>query len=207
MTKIIPKMFPLSQSKDISKMLKVMRKLVSDNSDIIQSIETGHLFYINDINHNEFVFYIEKSIFNENNFLTEFKVFYCPYSEHANQYLETWANLENIEELVKQWIRLIEEFNDTTFEEIEEMELFYEAEIFSGFEIIDEDADFNPFDNDRQMLLYSFLNNSIAYLEHQSKEGEKVDDIIEDVVQLRDDLANVSKKVFARRLSKVFCED
>jgi len=43
-------------------------------------------------------------------------------------------------------------------------------------------------------------------LKHQSKEGEKVDDIIEDVLQLRDDLANVSKQVFARRLSKVFAK-
>ncbi|PBI89097.1 hypothetical protein BSF41_24680 [Flavobacterium sp. ACN2] len=200
------KNYTLTVSRDIQKVLRIMRTLLKSNSTIIESVNTDHLFYLHDISHKNFVFYITEPNRNSETKQTIFPITYVPEDEDSLSYTTCFCSLEEIEDHFYHWLHIIKEFNSISFSEEEEFSNFYEEEIFNDFDIIDEDADINPFNNFQQIILYNFLSETSVYLENKHPNNKEIENIRSETLELRDNIQNLTKKDFSRRLSKILAK-
>jgi len=200
------KNYTLTVSRDIQEALRIMRKLLKNNSTIIESINTEKIFYLHDISHKNFVFYIGEPTRDNETKETIFPITYVPENQDSLSYITTHCSIEEIEEHFHDWIYLIKEFNSIIFTEEEEFIKFYEEEIFNDFEILDEDASIHPFNNFQQIILYNFLSETSIYLENKHPNNGEITTICLETLELRDNIQNLTKKEFSKRLSKILAK-
>lgn len=200
------KKYTLNVAKDIEKAIKIMRKLVSENSNVIESIETDQIFYVHDLSHKNFAFYIGDPERDEEARQTEFAVTYTPENEDSLSHIRRSAWTDDIETLFNEWINLVNEFNNINFTEEETFTRFYENEIFEIFEIMDDDAETHPFNNFQQIILYKFLSATILHLENKYYNDIIVKNICSESTELRDNIQNLTKKEFTKRFSKILAK-
>lgn len=105
-----------------------------------------------------------------------------------------FSNLQN-------WYGLVEKYYNIALTPNEALINQYEDEFFSGFEIIDDDAEFNSFDFPRQLLIQNFLVRTVEILNDEPSDNSE---IIEEVNKLKDNIQNLTKKVIVRKLSRIF---
>lgn len=206
MANLNAKTFTLNVAKDIEKALRTMRKLVSENSDIIESIETDQIFYIHDLSHKNFAFYLSNPERDEDEKHTIFNITYTPQNTESLSHITRSGWTDDIEGIFNEWIMLIKEFNNINFTEEEIFTKFYEAEIFDDFKIVDDDAETHPFNNLQQILLYKFLSATIFYLENKHPDDIIIKSICSESIELRDNIQNLTKKDFSKKFSKILAK-
>jgi hypothetical protein len=201
-----PKDFTLIVAKDIKKMLSILRRLKVDNSDLIGVVETEHLFYFNDIKHPNFFFYVGVPDKKSNGKPTIFPVTYSPVASDSKKAFSVETQIDGIITNFNIWFDLVKDYNSVNFDDEEDFLKMYEDDIFAEFEIIDEDADVKPFDNNQQIILYKFLETTTIYLEKEYPDNKIIKEIIEEANTLKSDISNLSKRVAFRRFSKVLAK-
>lgn len=206
MTTLNPKDFSLIVAKDIKKVLSILRRLKVDNSDLIGIVETQNLFYFNDIKHPNFFFYVDVPDKKSNGKPTKFPVTYSPVASDSQKALSVESEVDGIITNFNIWFDLIKDYNSINFDEDEDFLKIYEDDIFAEFEIIDEDADVKPFDNNQQIILYKFLETTTIYLEKEYSDNKIIKEIIEEANTLKNDIPNLSKRVASRKFSKVLAK-
>jgi hypothetical protein len=206
MIELNPKDFALIVAKDIEKMLTILRRLKVDNSDVIQVVETEHLFYFNDIKHPNFYFSVGVPDKKSNGKPTMFPINYSPVTSDSKKSSSGEVKMDDIIKNFHIWFDLIKDYNSVSFDDDEDFLKMYEDDIFAEFEIIDEDADVKPFDNNQQVILYKFLEATIIYLEKEYPDNKIIEEIIEEANTLKTDIPILSKRVASRRLSKVLAK-
>jgi len=203
MANLNAKTFTLNVAKDIEKALKIMRYLVSENSNVIESIETEQIFYIHDLSHKNFVFYINNPERDEDGKHTIFTVTFSPESTDSLSHTVRSAWTNDIEQIFNEWIKLIKDFNSISFTEEENFAKFYEEEIYDEFKIVDDDAETHPFNNFQQIILYKYLSATIFYLENKHPDDDVIKDICSESIDLRNNIQNLTKKDFSKKFSKI----
>jgi hypothetical protein len=113
---------------------------------------------------------------------------------------------EKIVEYFSIWINILQDYNSVSFDQEEDFLKFYEEEIFSDFEIIDEDAETKPFDTNQQIILYTFLEATINYLEKKYINNEIVEDIINEANSLKNEIPSLTKRIASKRFSQVLAK-
>jgi len=206
MANLNAKIFTLNVSKDIEKALRILRKLVSENSNIVEPLETQQIFYVHDLTHPNFFFYINDPERDEDEKHTIFNVTYKPESQDSLSHRIRSAWTDDIEDIFNEWIELIKEFNEISFTEEETFTKFYEEEIFDDFKIVDDDAETHPFNNLQQIILYKFLSSTIFYLENKHPDDIVIKNICSESVELRDNIQNLTKKDFSKKFSKILAK-
>lgn len=206
MANLNAKTFTLNVAKDIEKVLKTLRRLVSENSNIVESIETEQIFYAHDLSHPNFVFFINDPERDEDEKHTIFNITYNPENEDSLSHRIRAAWTDDIENIFKEWIELIKAFNDISFTEEETFVKFYEEEIFDDFKIVDDDAETHPFNNTQQIILYKFLSSTIIQLENKHPDDIIVKSICLESIELRDNIQNLTKKEFSKKFSKILAK-
>lgn len=206
MTKLNPKDFTLIVAKDIKKMLTILRFLKVDNSDVIQVVETDHLFYFNDIKHPDFYFFVGVPDKKSNGKPTMFPINYSPVNSDSKKSTSGEVKMDDIIKNFNIWFDLINDYNSVSFDDDEDFLKMYEDDIFAEFEIIDEDADVKPFDNNQQIILYKFLEATITYLEKEYPDNKVIKEIIVEANTLKIDIPILSKRVASRKFSKVLAK-
>lgn len=201
-----PKDFTLIVAKDIKKTLSILRRLKVDNSDLIGVVETEHLFYFNDIKHPNFFFYVGVPDKKSNGKPTIFPVTYSPVASDSKKAFSVETQIDGIITNFNIWFDLVKDYNSVNFDDEEDFLKMYEDDIFAEFEIIDEDADVKPFDNNQQIILYKFLETTTIYLEKEYPDNKITKEIIEEANNLKSDIPNLSKRVASRRFSKVLAK-
>ncbi|WP_415579131.1 hypothetical protein, partial [Flavobacterium psychrophilum] len=82
--------------------------------------------------------------------------------------------------------------------------LKYEEEFYSDFEILDEDAEVNPFEHDKQIFTYNLLEYVETELQKSNSEDEEIENLISETIALKNNLQNLTKKVVIRKMSIIF---
>lgn len=202
-----PKDYTYNVAKDIQGMLHSFRNLPVDYSDIIKVVNvTDVLFYFQDVNHRDFYFHIGFPDKKSNGTPTLFPMSFAPASHDSIDGTAGEVDKDKIFKYFLTWIKIIQDYNSVSFNQEEAFLKIYEEEIYSDFESIDENATTHPFNNIQQNILYNFLSAASIYLENKHPNDEEVANICSETLDLRDNIQNLTKKDFSKRLSKVFAK-
>lgn len=198
------KKHPLSLSKDIETILKKFRYHLSAYASIIERKENDDLVYLYDKENPSFYF----KIYNPNqadDFTSRFFIDYLPHNEKNFKKLTGNSNLKQIETNFLNWINLLNQFNSIDFENDNFIKV-YEEEYYAEFEILDEDADEMPFNNERQLFLYNLLSVIEHTLEKENLLDEKVLNVLNETKELKSNIQNLTKKDVIKRFSSILAK-
>lgn len=114
------------------------------------------------------------------------------------------VSIESIKKNFAAWITVCQEMNKIKFTFLNPGTDFYENEFFEYFSNNDEDASRNPFDIDRQEVLFYFL----TYAEKRIAEASNITDderilLLSEVSELKSDIPKDTKKIIVYRLSQL----
>jgi hypothetical protein len=201
------KNYPLVLSKEIEKLLRTFRNLALKNSNIISKSENDSedLIYFSDIDKPEFFF----KIFEPSQtalFAPVFNFEYMPQNESNFLNTRIRDKHESIVKHFENWIGYLKAYNKIDFTEDQKLTSFYENEYYVEFEIIEENADIEPFNDEQQALLFSFFTQLTSELKKINSENPKLLEIISDTEDLKNNIQNYSKKMFIVKMSKVFAK-
>jgi hypothetical protein len=195
--------YPLNQAKEIQFVLKEFRTLSSLFSDRVKLIENDDVVYLVDLEHESFFFRVFKPNLSSN-YTPFFHFEYMPQNtmNFDKQLINSTSN--DVLEHVNNWIRILNEYHEISFSEDDYFVKKYEDEFYAEFDILEEDALTNPFENDKQIYLYNFLE----YVSNELKKNDSNDpillEIISDTVELKDNIQNFTKKNLIKKMSAIF---
>ncbi len=205
MSKLNPKKFPLKLALDIESAIKFLRNCARENDDTIEIIEhDSAIIYLEDLTINEFYFYVHSPTLSNDKTVCILE--YNPKDESSDKPFSSVIKFDNLENYFNRWIEMLKVYNNIKFTEDDRFQQFYEDEIFADFEILDDDADIHPFNDSQQKILYSFLTGIAGYLEAQKFDDDVANEIIEETIELRDNIPNLTKKNVAKKLSRLFAK-
>ncbi len=207
MATLNPKDYIYNVAKDIRSILYSLRNFEANYSDIIKAIDLAdQLFYFQDKNHRDFVFLIGIPDKKSKGTPTRFPIQYTPGSHETKAVITGELDKDQILKHLIDWINIIKDYNSVNFNQEEDFLRNYEEEIFSDFEIIDDDAEAKPFDSNQQIILYTFLQATINYLEKEYTNNEIVDEIIDEANSLKNEIPTLTKRIASKRFSQVLAK-
>lgn len=197
------KKYPLILLKSIEKMHQDVRKIVDENNELISYINKSE-FEINlrdKADNSDFTFSITKPKYEKGK--VEFYVTYNPRNGQSLDAYRFYSELKNVLNHLNIWINLLKEYENVNISPEEKILNEYEKEFYADFEILDDDADVNPFDLKRQLILHKFLDHTIEILEKDDNDNE---DLIQDTKELRENLPRLTKKETVKKISRLFAK-
>jgi hypothetical protein len=195
-----PKQLPLKLAQDTQNLLKTIRKVQADNSDVVEiKSQDGVTITLKDSTSD---FYFEISEPSYSNSISYFKINFNPVSEHAITPATFTENSAGVLKAIGNWIDLIKQFNEVTWTEEDVINKFYEKEFDAEFDNVDEGAANEPFATAEQEKINTFLVRLIGNAK-AIQHAYKVDEIIEQAEQLKKDLPISTTKKFIRGFRKL----
>jgi hypothetical protein len=198
--------FPLSLAKDIEQLLKDFRSFEFQNSGLIKTVNKDPYFiYFEDKLDGRFYFRISTP-----NQTSDFRSFfgfqYFPQNANSFQTSSFNNDSETLKDHFNIWLTLIKDYNSLSFTEEDHITKQYENEFYTDFEIIDEDADVNPFEHDKQVFLYNLLSYIETKLKKADTQDQEIVELISETELLKKSIQNFSKRNTIRKLAKVFAK-
>lgn len=191
-------------------LIQTIEKTVAENRHLIKFIEEDNsLLYLKDANKESDFYFRIKAIDNKkaggnNDFIVEKK----PFSARQVEPKGILAKYDSLENLLKQWIELLKEYNKvgSIFEDL--ILESYQNQVEDKFQILDEDAHVAPFDLNRQLWLEEYLDKVIETVEKRKDETNvnEVEEIIEESRQLQKELSQSTKSQVIKKLSRILAK-
>ena len=132
-----------------------------------------------------------------------------PTSQNDNGIYRTWVDIPDLEPQFQAWIKLLDEYENIESFFDDPIINSFKEEYYAEFEIIDEDdADIKPLNTKQILLLDSYLEDIDKRLDKfiTEKNAENIEEIREDISQLKDNLTSKSKKWVVKGLSKIWAK-
>jgi hypothetical protein len=192
--------YPLIFLKSLEKLHQETNEIVDRNSDII-GIKNSSEFeiYLEDISeHSNFKYSIYEP--NYSNGKIVYNVEFNPKNSQSLIPVKFKGELKSVIGNLEIWIKLIRSYDDIHITPKGRIINEYEKEFYNDFEILEDDADINPFDLRRQLILNNFLNQTIKILE--TEENENIE-LINEAIQLKENITKLTKKTTMKKLSKL----
>lgn len=195
------KTLPLKLIEDIQVLYEKFRVHANSKNGLILIKEDKDLkIILHDIDPlSDFYFSISNPFFSREK--SYFKIDCKPANAISLEPFKNSVSPEGAFSYLQNWIGLIEKYNNIALTPNELLINQYEDEFFSGFEIIDDDAEFNSFDFPRQLLIQNFLQRTVEILNEDNSDNSE---ITAEVNELKDNIQNLTKKVIVRKLSRIF---
>lgn len=195
------KKLPLKLAQDIQDLYEKVRSFANTKNDLITIKEDKELklLLIDNDSHSDFYFTLSNPSFPGEK--SHFDIVYTPANTTSLKPYNIVTNAEGVLASIKGWTGLIEKYNTINLTPNELLINQYEDEFFSGFEIIDDDAESKSFDFPRQLLIQNFLQRTVEILNDDDSDNS---DIIVEVNELKENIQNLTKKVIVRKLSRIF---
>ncbi len=196
--------YPLSLSKDIQKLINYIKLEVVRNENFIESNKSED-YFIQVIDKLDERFYFR--IFNPNqssNLVSFFNFQFAPANEASLNPVASNDEYETVINYFQSWLKIVKEYNDVTFTEKDYFTKKYEDEFYAEFEILDDDAEVNPFEHSKQIFIYNLLEYVVTELENNKNKDEEIDILISETIELKNNLQNLTKKVVIRKMSLIF---
>ena len=133
---------------------------------------------------------------------------YKPKSSNSVENLQTWIQGNELENYFKNWTDLLRAYETVKTAYDDPILNAFAEEYYTEFEIIDEDANEKPFKVQQILLLNEHLENIQNRIEEFSNEENKneINEIINDVIELKENLSKKPKKWVVKNLSLVWAK-
>ena len=195
--------YPLNLSKDIQRLINYINLEVVKNENFIKNIESKD-YFVNITDKLDERFYFRVYNPNQNNNLVSlFNFQFAPGNDSSLKPIASNNNFDSVVSYFQIWLKIIKDYNDITFNETDYFTKKYEEEFYSDFEIIEDDAETNPFEHNKQIFLYNLLE----YVEKELQKNDSDEEIIcliSETAELKNNLQNLTKKVVIRKMSIIF---
>lgn len=187
------------------KILEIIEPYLNKRNVLFKVINSEeYLLKLVDIDKNsDFYFTLEQ--FKSDNGL-ELLINYKPLSKNTTNNNRVWVKAEQFDDLLSGWLKLLDEYNNVKSIFDDPILEAFKDEYFLEFEIIDKEANIQPFSVNQILLLDSHLDYIESNIEEHQNEGNKNDiqQIKNDVNELRNELTKESKYYIIKKLSKIW---
>jgi hypothetical protein len=128
-----------------------------------------------------------------------------PKNQNDNEDYKAWVDVNDLNAHFDTWIKLLKEYETVKSFYDDPIADSFKDEFYAEFEIVDEDADVNPFKINQILFLDAYLQNIDKVLDDFTEEQNTSDiqDIKRDIGVLRENLTTKPKKWVIEKLSKV----
>jgi len=136
----------------------------------------------------------------------QFIVTFQRFPRNANK-LERFATqveTKAMPQIVKDWISMVEHFNDFTLDSSQNVEKFYSDEFYMQMDSSEGDADKAPFDDIKQEKLVKLLQGIASQAEAIEEQTEEIKQIANESRVLSNSIQRLPKNKVLSRLSKIF---
>lgn len=195
------KTLPLVLLKTIENLYSSVRIFVSENNDILEILKDVDLeIVIHDKGKgSKFKFSISNPRYENNKSI--FDLEYNPSSTTSINGSKLSTISDSLLTHLKNWTKLIRSYNEVNLSPEDKILNEYESEFFENFELIDEDADTNPYELEKQVIIHNFLAHTIEILSKNEKENKY---LIQEAENLKESIPKLTKRTTVRQLSKLF---
>ncbi len=192
---------PLKLLKCIVDVKDFFRGKLVENSFIQLYRENSDSLYIIDNEANsKFFFQVDNPQLINGNAM--FDVEFAPQNNVSIAPYKSQVSADGVKGNFNAWLNYISEYNSISLLPEDEILKTYEDEFMADFEIIDNNAEHEPFSLEQQLLLDKYLEFLETTLEdHHSEEGIAI--ILDETRSLRKLNTRLTKKAFIRSLSKI----
>lgn len=198
----------IKQKKKMSVALnRVVEPLIKGNPNYIRIQKNADfLLYIIDADpDSDLYFGITKETLEGSGHIIHYK---CkPQNEQVHIAVSISNKIDVFGEHLKNWLSIIEYFNQESVLD-DPILAGYEREFFEDFKIIEEDADYAPFNYSQQLLIDQFLSNISENIEEFRNENnaDLIDEIIIDAQSIQASVTTEAKNPIMKRLSGLFAK-
>lgn len=191
----------------ILKALEPYVGLKGDKFEVVEPKEKLLMVIDNDVDSN-FHFTIEQYQKNKSNNTFQFLMTRSPKSTSDNGQHQTWVEISGLGGQFDSWIKLLDEYENVNSFFDDPITKSFKDEFYAEFEIIDDDADTSPLNTKQILLLDSYLDSIDNKLSEYATEinTQDIQEIKEEILQLRDNLTRKSKKWVVSKLTNIWAK-
>ena len=195
------KEYPLALVKTIEQLYSSIRSHVSNNSDILEITQDEGLMIkiVDSSKHSNFEFVVSNPKFNNRKAI--FTVEHIPENTASLKKKSLSTVPDSVLKTLKGWTAWIREYNKASLTADDKILNEYENEFFQNFELLDEDADINPFELEKQIIIHNYIVHVVQILEKNKEENSK---LIAEANELKDNIPNLTKRKTVKKLSRFF---
>ena len=183
--------------------LKILEKYVSIHGEQYIRIEEDDsmLKLIDCESESDFHFIIQQ--YKDSKFLIQYK----PYTKINVDSSRAWISINELNGQFQNWINLLEEYSKVKSIFDDPILKSFEEEYFSDFEILEEDKE-KPLENEKLLLLDSFLENLVSGLESHKTDNNKnkIEEIQSSIILLQENLTTNTRQEITEKISKIFAK-
>ncbi len=189
----------------ILKALEPYVGLKGDKFEVVEPKENLLKVIDKDID-SDFHFTIEKYQQNKNGF--QFLMTRSPKNANDNGIYQAWVDISGLGGQFDAWLKLLNDYETINSFFDDPITKSFRDEFFAEFEIVDEDAEINPLNTRQILLLDSYLDTVDTKLAEftTDKNLQDIQDIKEDILQLKDNLTKKSKKWVVSKLTNIWAK-
>jgi hypothetical protein len=153
-------------------------------------------------------FYFEvKAVKDIGNGGVDYMMVWKPTSKTAVKESSSNGGLDQITTRFKQWAQIVGEYGNIRLSRKDKFTAESAEQFYADFELVDEDANTAPFDNDKQVLVYKlleFIKETVEHVEDGNQEESKL--IVQQIESLQQIIPTVTKAAVLKELSKVYAK-
>jgi len=199
------KAYPLVLLRDVENLYTNIRKVVSENSDIISIVRNENLeILIEDISYNSvFTFSIYNASIGKdtsNAIVGYYTVDILPEGRQSLEKMRKSLRAKDVLIHFERWIGILREYDEVVLSPEDSIITEYEREFYDNFELLDDDADTNSYDLEKQYIIYGYLTHVIEALKQEGVDAV----LIEEAYELRDNIQSYTKRTIVKKLSHLF---
>lgn len=187
--------------------LKTLEPFLKENSSMFEIIpQNEFLIKIADKDKNSDFYFIIEDFKNQSVFSA--LVNRKPESDFTTKIHRKWVNVDSLANEFQSWLSILEGYDNVKSIFDDPIIEAFANEYYSEFEIIDEDAEINPLKIKQILLLDEHLENIEKNIDKYKTDINKVEieDILDEVTELRENLTKKPKKWVIKKLSLVWAK-
>lgn len=173
-----------------------------EHADVIEEDHVDSVLYQYRDTTKQFAFNIQFHKFDTIKKQNEYKVYFSPSSLKRIAGTEQILKITEVKDCFKTWIDLVRKMHEVREEYYDPYKKFYDQEFTHFFTNADEDAAVNPFELEKQEILYYFLVYAQKKIENSEISDDQKDELLADVAELKQNIPILTKKRLVIALSK-----
>lgn len=181
-------------------------KLKGDKFEVMDP--KGYLLKVIDKDpESEFEFILEQYK-RENNAKFQFLMTRSPKSVYDNGKYQMWVEISGLNAQFETWVKLLNQYETVSSFFDDPITQTFKDEFYAEFEIIDDDAEYNPLKTKQILLLDNYLHDIESRLTNYvtDSNGNDIQEIQADIASLRNHLTLRSKKWIINKLTTIWAK-
>lgn len=201
---MMKKKFPLTVLADWKHIINEVNESVNTNSNIVKLSERESASLKVEDLESHFYFMVSNPQ-QANDGTSVFSTSYAPHNRQKINSIKYELKTDEVISHFNHWLGMIEEYENITLTEEEEITKQYINEFFDEFEIIDEDADLKAYDLNRQLLLLNYIQHIEDNIKNFAPENSK-SELLEETINFKEELPKLTKRKTIRKLSELLAK-